>query len=151
MLDRDIFSILGSCRTYHIKLWKRLILIYIDFVCILILRWSFQSGSAALKNKNYFARLAFSGVLSGLDEKAFVTLPVDKFIMGYDDTLYEFSKNLNQFTNRSTPDKFGLFAFVSNVTLICKYRDSEFSNSLFFFRNRVCNLASTQLTLALRT
>ncbi|XP_018567422.1 scavenger receptor class B member 1-like isoform X2 [Anoplophora glabripennis] len=52
-----------------------------------------MAGTAMSKYHNYFVRLAFSSFLTGLDEKPFVTLPADKFIIGYRNKLLDLSQS----------------------------------------------------------
>lgn len=70
------------------------------------------------KYHNYFARLAFSSFLTGLDEKPFVTLPADKFIMGYHNKLLDLSQSwtrLNGMEPQSS-ETVGILASVSDLS-----------------------------------
>ncbi|KAJ8932387.1 hypothetical protein NQ314_014698 [Rhamnusium bicolor] len=74
-----------------------------------------MSGAAMTKHRNYFTRLGFSSILNGLDEKPFVKLPADSFILGYDDDLFDISRSLAKLEDKPTPEKFGLLATKSGL------------------------------------
>ncbi|XP_057656354.1 scavenger receptor class B member 1-like [Diorhabda carinulata] len=63
------------------------------------------AGSAFTKSQNYFNRLAFSGILSGMDEEAFSKISAGSFIMGYEDRFYSLAKNFLPF---DTPEELGI-------------------------------------------
>ncbi|KAJ8956236.1 hypothetical protein NQ318_014967 [Aromia moschata] len=69
-----------------------------------------MAGAATTKHRNYFARLAYSSVLTGLGEQPFLSLPVDKFITGYDSKFYDIYTTLANINNEHPPKKFGLLS-----------------------------------------
>ncbi|CAH1118568.1 unnamed protein product [Phaedon cochleariae] len=66
------------------------------------------SGSSMVQKENYFARLGFSGLLSALEEKAFLHIDIDSFISGYEDRLYSLSANYFKWQNVDIPKRVGL-------------------------------------------
>lgn len=68
------------------------------------------------KYHNYFVRLTFSTFLTGLDEKPFVVLPADKFIVGYRNRLLDLSQSWTKLNGMepATAETIGLFSTVSN-------------------------------------
>ncbi|KAJ8982563.1 hypothetical protein NQ317_005034 [Molorchus minor] len=69
-----------------------------------------RTGAAITKYHNYFARLAFSGVLTSLGEKAFVNLAADSLIRGYNTNFYDITKSLAKLGNEKQPEKVALLA-----------------------------------------
>ncbi|CAG9831379.1 unnamed protein product [Diabrotica balteata] len=65
------------------------------------------SGAAFTKSHNYFNRLAFSGLLSGMDEEPFLKIAADSFITGYKDRLYDLAK---AFMPDNMPAQMGVLA-----------------------------------------
>ncbi|KAJ8916544.1 hypothetical protein NQ315_000186 [Exocentrus adspersus] len=52
-----------------------------------------MAGTAITKHHNYFARLAFSSFLTGIDEQPFVKLAADQYIIGYRNRLVDLSQS----------------------------------------------------------
>lgn len=74
----------------------------------------FQAATALNRYANFFTRFTVAGGLSGVYSKTFLNLAADRFIMGYDDSLYSISKNIMMFQDKKLADKLGLLSMVGS-------------------------------------
>ncbi|XP_057341934.1 scavenger receptor class B member 1-like [Microplitis mediator] len=74
------------------------------------------ASMATMRNAPFFAQLAFTGVLSTLQSKTFLTLPVNGLLWGYDDRIFEIAKPFIALQNEIPFDKFGLLAFKNGIS-----------------------------------
>lgn len=68
------------------------------------------SAAAMSKDSFYLTRMAMSGLFRSLNAHPFVTLPIDRFVFGYDDDLYNLAKGVLALTKPLPFEKFGLLA-----------------------------------------
>lgn len=66
------------------------------------------SSAAMNRHSNFLTKVAISQTLSNYNYKVFMTLPADRFIMGYEDPLYAWAKTALQFQNKKFIEKLGL-------------------------------------------
>ncbi|XP_045466112.1 scavenger receptor class B member 1-like [Harmonia axyridis] len=74
------------------------------------------AATALHRYSNFFTRFTVSSGLNGLNSKAFLNLPADRYIMGYDDRLYTLSKTIMIFQDKKLVDKLGLFSKTIGVS-----------------------------------
>ncbi|XP_066594761.1 scavenger receptor class B member 1-like [Prorops nasuta] len=65
---------------------------------------------------NFMAQVGLTAVLTTLQAKTFVNLPVGQFLWGYDDNLFEMAKPFMDLQKRIPFDKFGLLAIKNGVS-----------------------------------
>ncbi|KAF5276711.1 hypothetical protein FQR65_LT16238 [Abscondita terminalis] len=68
-------------------------------------------GAASLGKKSFYVtRVAMSTLLKGLRSKPFLDLEIDRFLWGYDDTLFTLAKSVLSFQKKLPFDRIGLLA-----------------------------------------
>lgn len=69
------------------------------------------ASMAFMRDLNFFAQVAFTGVLTTLQTKTFVPLTAGGFLWGYHDDIFEMAKPFISW-QENIPDKFGMLAHV---------------------------------------
>lgn len=70
-----------------------------------------------IKDSYYITKAAFGSFLKTLNAEAFLNLPAQRFIWGYDDDFFSLAKAFMSLKKPMPYDKFGLLAHVSSSTM----------------------------------